>query len=78
VPKDPAMHASVREQECAKVHIFIFSFLSCQSEQLPAEKSHVKNMDLERCKSRTSKSNGGNGLIQTFLPPDLSSLASHA
>lgn len=48
VLKGPAMHASARDQEYAYVHMFIYSLFSCQSEQLPAEKPHVKNMDLEK------------------------------
>lgn len=65
------MHATVREQEYAYIHMVIYSLFSCQSEQLTAEKPHIKIMDLEKCNSRGPK-NRGNDLIKPFLMPDLS------
>jgi len=70
VPKGPAMHTGLREREYAYVHMFIASLFSCRSEQLPAEKPHVKNMDLEKCNSRAPINNGGNDRMKAFLMPD--------
>lgn len=65
------MHATVREEEYAYSYMVVYSLFSCQSEQLPAEKPHVKNMDLEKCNSRGPK-NRGSDLIKPFLMPNLS------